>query len=564
MRLLTKIWTYLDSSDQKKLCWFGILSLCSPAAALFSVSKLIPILNKALDGMVTSELLAEVFFLAVVFLLIGGFELLKIRSAAELIMDVSHSWSIKIYMLYFMEGLGDHNKRSPAQARVDIRDEVSRASALIAAMVRLAVNCLVLAAYFGVLVYIAQWAGAVCCAAVLVMIAVLYWWNRMKVMILGEKARSLEIKISGIISTAYGAYKELKIDSRRDRLREKYAQASAEYAQMQKDYSCMAGIQGIVLENLLEAGLLLLLAYLLVAGVNLARILPEAMALLLLLIRTIPAAKSIVSGLSALRFEQKYLEGALKNLERYQCLKKAEAEREMLRMKRVTLQNGIRVRGLTFRYPEGKLILDQADIDIPAGKSTAVLGPSGEGKTTFLDLVLGLLRPEKGHIWYDDYDIVTGTDCDGPCRADLGKLVSYIPQVVYLNNETVRNNVVFASEGDAEESRIIDCLQCAQIWDDVRQMPDGLDTLIGENGTAISGGQRQRIALARALYKDSDILIMDEATASLDTETERAVLDAIRQLRGSKTLLMVTHHMNLAEACEHVYRIEDRKLKKIR
>ena len=125
--------------------------------------------------------------------------------------------------------------------------------------------------------------------------------------------------------------------------------------------------------------------------------------------------------------------------------------------------------------------------------------------------------------------------------------MSYIPQTVYLNGETIRNNVAFFEKQDqVDEERVRACLQHAHIGDDVRQMPQGMDTLIGENGLTISGGQRQRIALARALYKDFEILIMDEATAALDMETEKAVMDSIRQVKGNKTLLMVTNHMSLA------------------
>lgn len=182
-----------------------------------------------------------------------------------------------------------------------------------------------------------------------------------------------------------------------------------------------------------------------------------------------------------------------------------------------------------------------------------------------LDLILGLLSPQEGHIWYDDFDIVENRDSQGSCQADIGAAVSYIPQIVYLNNETVRGNVTFlAGEEDQDEKRVIECLKCAQIWEDVREMPEGLDTLIGENGTTISGGQRQRIALARALYKQSEILIMDEATAALDMDTEQAVIDAIRQMKGTKTLLMVTHHMSLADACERAYKLEKRRLVRVR
>ena len=217
---------------------------------------------------------------------------------------------------------------------------------------------------------------------------------------------------------------------------------------------------------------------------------------------------------------------------------------------------------MSFHYPNVKSIFENASIDIPAGRSVAIVGPSGEGKTTFLDLILGLLHPQSGHIWYDDFDIVEETDGQGPCRADIGNVVSYIPQTVYLNDDTIRSNVAFMV--DEDEERLMECLKYAQIWKDVQEMPDGLDTLIGRNGVAISGGQRQRIALARALYKQFEILIMDEATAALDADTESAVIDSIRKMRGDKTLLLVTHHLNLANECEYVYRLENRKLVRIR
>ncbi len=134
-----------------------------------------------------------------------------------------------------------------------------------------------------------------------------------------------------------------------------------------------------------------------------------------------------------------------------------------------------------------------------------------------------------------------------------------------MNGETVRNNVAFfEDENQIDDARVEECLRCAQIWEDVARMPDGVHTLIGENGTAISGGQRQRVALARALYKDFELLVMDEATAALDMETERAVIDSIRQVKGNKTLLMVTHHMSLANECDVVYKIENQKIVQVK
>ena len=177
-------------------------------------------------------------------------------------------------------------------------------------------------------------------------------------------------------------------------------------------------------------------------------------------------------------------------------------------------------------------------------------------------MILGLLKPQSGNIFYDDYDIVMQSDAEGICRANLGEIVGYIPQVVYLNDETVRRNISFF-EDEIDDERVIESLKCAHIWEDVEQMPEGINTLIGENGTVISGGQRQRMALARALYKDFEILIMDEATAALNMEMEKAVIDSIRQVKGNKTLLIVTHHMSLANECDIIYKIENKKFVRV-
>ena len=163
-----------------------------------------------------------------------------------------------------------------------------------------------------------------------------------------------------------------------------------------------------------------------------------------------------------------------------------------------------------------------------------------------------------------DYPNVTVINQD-ILKVNMGKLVSYIPQIVHLNGETVRNNVAFfEEESQIDDARVKECLQCAQIWEEVQAMPDGVHTLIGENGTAISGGQRQRVALARALYKEFELLVMDEAMAALDMETEKAVIDSIRQVKKGKTLLIVTHHMSLANECDMIYKIENKKIVRVK
>ena len=276
-------------------------------------------------------------------------------------------------------------------------------------------------------------------------------------------------------------------------------------------------------------------------------------------------AYTILSGMNNVEFAGKAYEAIRECIGKYARIKEEEGRLGKLRQKRLTFERGVSVRNLTFGYNDRVKIFEDASIDIPLGCSIAIMGASGAGKTTFVDLLLGLLKPQSGHVFFDDYDIVEQRDSQGPCRASMGELVSYIPQTVYLNGETVQNNVAFfEDEREIDMARVEECLKCAQIWEDVMRMPEGVHTLIGENGTAISGGQRQRIALARALYKDFELLVMDEATAALDMETEMAVIDSIRQIKENKTLIMVTHHMSLANECDVVYRIEDRKILRVK
>ncbi len=266
-----------------------------------------------------------------------------------------------------------------------------------------------------------------------------------------------------------------------------------------------------------------------------------------------------------MEFSRSSYEALREQFSRYEEIKERERQVENIRQKKLCFGRGLSVRNLTFGYDEREPLFQDISVDIPLGATVAITGVSGAGKTTFLDLVTGLRKPDSGNIFYDDYDIVTQTDREGRCSANIGDIVSYIPQIVYLNGETIRNNVaVFEQEGMIDEKKITEALKCAQIWADVERMPDGIDTLIGENGIAISGGQRQRIALARALYKDFELLIMDEATAALDIETEKAVIDSIRHVKKDKTMLMVTHHMSLANECDMIYKIEDRKMVRVK
>ncbi len=180
-----------------------------------------------------------------------------------------------------------------------------------------------------------------------------------------------------------------------------------------------------------------------------------------------------------------------------------------------------------------------------------MVGPSGAGKSTMADLILGILTPVEGRIMYGNMNVH-----ENPLW--WSKKLAYIPQSIYLSDESIRNNVAFGIENEEiDEEKVWEALKEAQLFDFVKGLKEGLDTMVGERGVRLSGGQRQRIGIARALYDDPEILVLDEATSALDNETEAAVMEAIDSLMGRKTMIIIAHRLTTIENCHIVYRVEE-------
>ena len=209
--------------------------------------------------------------------------------------------------------------------------------------------------------------------------------------------------------------------------------------------------------------------------------------------------------------------------------------------------SAIALRDVSFSYGREN-ILDRASMVLPAGAFIAVVGASGVGKTTVADLIIGLIRPQRGEIWIDELPM---RDID--LRA-WRKMIGYVPQETFLFHDTIMANVTLR---DPEISRALveSALRRAEAWDFVAALPEGMDAVVGERGARLSGGQRQRIAIARALIRDPALLILDEATTALDPETEAGIAATVRRLAGKVTVVSISHQPAMKQAADIVYRI---------
>ena len=166
-------------------------------------------------------------------------------------------------------------------------------------------------------------------------------------------------------------------------------------------------------------------------------------------------------------------------------------------------------------------------------------------------MILGVLKPQQGHIYADDMDVYEHLHA-------WHRIVGYIPQVIYLMDDTIRANMAFGEDpAQTDDKNVWRALEEAQLADYVREQKEGLDTIVGDRGIKLSGGQRQRIGIARALYRDPEVLILDEATSALDTETETAVMEAINALSGTKTMIIIAHRLTTIRNCDVIYEIRD-------
>lgn len=554
---------FLEEEQQKSWKRFATLGCVRAVIDVFSFYVTVYFISMfSEDSALAGGLRAAVILL--MFLSEVVIEFYRCRLSNHFLYYGTQQLSMKVFELFAKEDLEQHNQKSVVQALEIVRSDTMKSVNIILACVGLGVNLFTMAGYAVVLIFISKWFGIITGIIFFVLIAAISYLYRAQMKMYGEKCRKYEIRTNAQITLEYGVFEEMKISGHTAPVLEKYRAASMALSQEQSKYNFKNDIIAVLMNLWAKAIMLIIFVSLFLWGVEFSTFIPVTV-YVSALSRMTSLSYSIIGGMNSIEFSKKPYKVLKDCLDRYGELKKEEERLGKIRQKEVTFKKGLHIKDLTFGYPGRERLFENVSLEIPAGHSVAVIGVSGVGKTTFLALIMGLLKPQAGSIWYDDYNIVSQEDAEGACRGKIGDIVSYIPQTVYMNGETIRNNVALLSEqAGIDDERIIECLKCAQVWEDVEKMPEGIHTLIGENGTAISGGQRQRIALARALYKDFELLIMDEATAALDMETEKAVMDAIRQVRKDKTLLIVTHHKSLADECDIIYKIQNQDLVRVK
>lgn len=386
---------------------------------------------------------------------------------------------------------------------------------------------------------------------------IFYRLVRLKLSELGQARQYHQGQLIRTINHGLGGVKEAKVLGREQLFIDEFEKHNIYSNRALQFYQVVSQLPRFFIETIAIVGLMLIVVSVLAQGRNLSDVIPTLALFAAAAFRLMPSMNRILNAVTTMRFNSPSVYVLYQDLME---LKPVLENRQLIYSRQVAevqpvFKKEIALKNVFYRYPGASgNALKGVSLTIPKGTSVGFVGASGAGKTTIVDVILGLLPPTEGQVLVDGRDI----------HEDLSawqRLIGYIPQSIYLCDDTLRNNIAFGIPADEiNEDWVLSAVKSAQLTELVESLPEGLDTLVGERGVRLSGGQRQRVGIARALYHNPEILVMDEATAALDNQTEAGVMEAVEKLSGEKTLIMIAHRLSTVKNCDRLYFMSQGKI----
>ena len=366
---------------------------------------------------------------------------------------------------------------------------------------------------------------------------------------LGRKRRLANKDRFKITSEIFGAIKDIKLMNNQRDFIKMYKTPSLRFEKTKAAEGVYGMVPNHVLETIAFGGILIIVLYLLITGGDLSQSLPIIGLYSYAILRLKPTLQTMYRSITRFSFYQSALEEMYDDLKLHS---RAEIMSDKIdeSIKPLAFKRSVKLEDIHFRYPGAKeKLYSGINLTIRANTSVAFVGPTGSGKTTLVDIILGLLPPDSGRLIVDDVPVTTEN------LPNWQRNLGYVPQHIYLADDTVTKNIALGvPDKKIDHDIVLRAGKMAFIHDFVtEEMPDGYNSVIGERGIRLSGGQRQRIGIARALYRDPEILILDEATSALDGRTEDHVFKAVENIARTKTVIMIAHRLSTVKDCDWVY-----------
>lgn len=461
-----------------------------------------------------------------------------------------HRLSVRLLANYLQEPYTFYLNRNTAGLAQNILDEVREAvNGVLLPAIKMLANGFVVVFVFTLLLLVDR---TVAVAAALVLgggYTVIFAVVRRRQSSLGKvrrEANSLRFKTA---AEAMGSIKETRVLGREAEFLKRFSSSDRRYSNANVSNAIVADIPRYALETVAFGGIVLIVLYLLQRRDDFGQAVAVTSLYAFAGYRLLPALQLVFRGLAQVRFFLPALESLRADLKRRAPLSDAHRAIADRAQPTITFERNIVLDGIGYAYPGGGAnVLSNVNVEVRRNTSVAFVGSTGSGKTTLVDILLGLLVPQLGTMRVDDVGL--SSENIGAWRKHVG----YVPQHIYLCDDAVTRNIALGVPDDEiDHAAVRTAARTAHLHEFILSLADGYNTVIGERGVRLSGGQRQRIGIARALYHDPDVLIMDEATNALDGITEEAVIRAIRDLSGQKTIVMVAHRLTTVRNCDAIY-----------
>ena len=357
-----------------------------------------------------------------------------------------------------------------------------------------------------------------------------------------------ETKILQHLQEGFGGAKDVKILGRENEFLSQHEKHLGESIRINRIYNVILTLPMSFMEIITNVGLCLLVVSMVVRDRPLSDIVPILGLFAAAAFRVMPSINRLLMATQTLIFNRSIIASVYRDF-----LLDSPEVNSAQRVEPFAKQ--LELKDVSFKYPTAATpSLQDVSLVVKRGEAVGFVGPSGAGKSTLVDVILGLFAPTSGVVSVD------GSDVHQNLR-NWQNQIGYVPQAIYLTDDTLRRNVAFGlNDENIDDDLVREAIHLAQLQEFVSTLPDGLETVVGERGVRLSGGQRQRIGIARALYHKPSVLVLDEATSSLDTPTEHGVMQAVQALQGSKTVIIVAHRLSTVEYCDRLYRIEDSRI----
>ena len=500
----------------------------------------------------TQLVVGSMLALVIAYTMKSFFIIFLIWKQMSFIHNVQASLSQRLFINYLRQPYTFHLQRNSAQLIRNIVTETGMfaLTGLSAAMILLT-EILALLGIVILLLFIEP-VGAIITAITIGLVSLLfYYFTRGYILKWGKERQYHEGMRIQHLQQGLGGVKDVKLLGREDNFFSQYSFHNKRSAHVGKYVYTMQQFPRILLELLAVIGLSILVVTMVMQGDNSGTLFATLAVFAAAAFRMLPSVNKIITAIQRVRYSLPVINILHEELVGFDECQTKNNNKTLL------FKDSLNLESVTYKYPLTEdRALSEINISIHVGTSVGFIGGSGAGKSTIVDIILGLLTPVKGRV------LVDGIDIQENLRSWQNN-IGYVPQSIYLTDDSLRRNIAFGiANEDIDELALNRAIKAAQLNEFVNSLENGLDSIVGERGIRISGGQRQRIGIARALYHDPEVLVLDEATSSLDVQTELKIMEAVNTFKGKKTIIIVAHRLSTVENCNLIYHIEKGKIVK--